>query len=652
MTGPDYSAVPATMRDERRWLIWRMVERGGKSTKVPFRALDPGREASSTDPTTWASFEEACAASPRADGIGFALGDGWVGVDLDRVVKQDGGRAQIEPWADTIVRRLDSYTEQTPSGVGLHVICRGELPPGARRRGQLEMYDGARYFTVTGRCIAGTDAAERTAELASVHAEHLRRQDKPAAPPRDPQPVDVEDSALFDVIRRSRQGKDFDRLWNGDLDGHGGDHSAADLALVGMLRFWTGADAPRMDRLFRSSGLMRDKWDAARGEETYGARTLRMVLEAGGDVWTPPKPKLNGAKPDPIDADPGPEAPPWGGEAAEREGSAALRVASANGAEPDGTASRASFRKLDLVAFLDEDPPEPDYLLDGLLEYGELCWLSGRGKVGKSMVALYLAAAAVTGGQTFVGREVGSLDWVLYIDGENREATVRRRVHLAGLAAEVAAKVDYVSVRGVDLGTPPALAELARLVARPGRGLVILDSLVALHTADEDKAGEVRRFADKMRAVFESGGVTVLGLAHENRAGNLRGSLDWRNAADRVLELAKDGNGLRTLKVGDTRDGSDEEQPACFRFVPEVDQIGRTRLLLVHERGEAKSEETKAKRMSRQILLLLRGNPKLSQGQCAQELEIARDHGTFREAWKQAASELANERAGSLPGQS
>lgn len=321
------------------------------------------------------------------------------------------------------------------------------------------------------------------------------------------------------------------------------------------------------------------------------------------------------------------------------------------------TNGASAFTRLDLVAFLSEPPPKHDWLLDGLLEYGELCWLAGRGKTGKSMIALFLTDALLGGTGQFLGRDAGGVDWAVYVDGENREATVRRRVHLSGMTEATAGRIDYRSVRGVDLGSPEGMAELRALVDRPGRGLVVLDSLVALHTADENDAVEVRRFADKLRIVFEPAGVTVLGLAHDNRAGNLRGSLDWRNAADRVLELVKQTDGSRELKVGDVRDGDEDAAPCTFNFVQTVDGMLRRRLHLEPIAGVARVVRSKSEQLAGQVVLLLTGDPTLSRAKVAQELGYSRDHGTFKRAWTQAERILANEGAkmaqasGPLPGQ-
>jgi hypothetical protein len=92
-------------------------------------------------------------------------------------------------------------------------------------------------------------------------------------------------TALLARARGAANGAAFERLWRGETGDHGGDASAADLALCAHLRFWTGGDRARMDRLFRRSGRMRPKWDERRGDRTYAERTLDRALAGGGDGY-------------------------------------------------------------------------------------------------------------------------------------------------------------------------------------------------------------------------------------------------------------------------------------------------------------------------------------------------------------------------------
>ena len=148
------------IRDLKQWVCWRFEERDAKPTKIPYSPLTDSR-ASSTDPTTWASYAEAVKACKERgyDGIGFVFteDDPFCGVDLDHCRDSESG--ELEGWAQEIVYELDSYAEVSPSGTGVHVLVRAQLPPGRNRKGSIEMYDRGRYFTITGWHLEGTHRA-------------------------------------------------------------------------------------------------------------------------------------------------------------------------------------------------------------------------------------------------------------------------------------------------------------------------------------------------------------------------------------------------------------------------------------------------------------------------------------------------------------
>jgi putative DNA primase/helicase len=119
----------ARLRGERVWVCWCWFWNGKKWTKPPRRVDDPDRNASSSNPATWGSLEEAVAQvhAGNADGIGFALkGRNIGGVDLDHC--RDLVSHQIEPWANDYVQRFPgAYVEITVSGNGLRVLGTSEL---------------------------------------------------------------------------------------------------------------------------------------------------------------------------------------------------------------------------------------------------------------------------------------------------------------------------------------------------------------------------------------------------------------------------------------------------------------------------------------------------------------------------------------------
>ena len=292
-------SIPAALRERQQWVGWRSVpprKATAKPGKIPINP-HTGAYASSTDQTTWGNLDEAIAAVSKfcLDGIGFVFTaeDPFGGIDLDHCVSGDTG--ELDVWAAEIVRELDSYTEYSPSGTGVHVIVQGQLPDGGRKRDDVEMYDQARFFTLTGRRLAGTSAEieKRQEQLERVHAEHVEKRNlcssvalKPAAHLEPSALMGVTDQELIDKAKAARNGENFARLWDGDHSDYPSE-SEADLALCGMLAFWTGGDAQRIDRHFRASGLLRPKWDERRGERTYGERTIDKALSGMSSFYSP-----------------------------------------------------------------------------------------------------------------------------------------------------------------------------------------------------------------------------------------------------------------------------------------------------------------------------------------------------------------------------
>lgn len=299
--------VPRELKEEPRWVCWRREERNGKTTKLPVDA-HTGRMAKSTDPATWTSFEEAVAAVGRwrCDGVGFVFGPdrAYTGLDLDHVI--EGG--VLDPAYRWVVEEAGTYTEVSPSGDGLHLIFRGAKPQGAERsrKGRpggrvVEMYDHDRYFTVTGMVFEGHDAVSANPDVVErayrtwIEPEARSAQPRLDDAAREASPGDMGDDELVERMLASRSGDDIRALLAGDCSAQGGDHSAADMALCSHLAFWCAGDAARMDRIFRRSGLMRDKWDSRRGGTTYGAQTIERAISGATEFYRPRAARRDGS---------------------------------------------------------------------------------------------------------------------------------------------------------------------------------------------------------------------------------------------------------------------------------------------------------------------------------------------------------------------
>ncbi len=149
-----FENIPPELTERPQWVNWRLEERKGKMTKVPYVA-GTLRRASATDLLTWRTFSEALAAyeaqEPPYDGIGFCFcsADPFAAVDLDHC--RDPETGVVEEWAQRIINDAsEGYVEVSPSGTGVHIIVEGRVRGGGIRRGNVEMYSRDRFFTITG----------------------------------------------------------------------------------------------------------------------------------------------------------------------------------------------------------------------------------------------------------------------------------------------------------------------------------------------------------------------------------------------------------------------------------------------------------------------------------------------------------------------
>jgi putative DNA primase/helicase len=277
---PYFGNIPAELQARPQWVLWRFEHRNGQWTKPPFQP--DYRLADVTNPATWSSFNTVTAAYWRHnfEGVGFVVtgADPFIAWDFDHCL--DGSRITDRRVAE-YVARLASYTEVTPSGTGLRVLVRGQLPDGGRRKGSLEVYDAHRFVTCTGNPYqqARRSIMDRQHEVNAIHGEIFTTT---RAPTRHQQAVTGysahTDDALLKLARAAKNGARFSALYDcGDWRGQGyPSQSEADLALCTLLAYWTQGDKARIDSLFRQSALMRGKW-ANRSD--YRERTLNEAMQ-------------------------------------------------------------------------------------------------------------------------------------------------------------------------------------------------------------------------------------------------------------------------------------------------------------------------------------------------------------------------------------
>lgn len=281
----NYNSIPQELKKLKQWVAWS----GDKLPKNPYT----GGNAQSNNPDTWADFQTACKAVSKYhfNGIGFMFSQesGYFGVDLDDCVEN-------QDLIDEFVETLGSYTEWSTSGTGIHIICKGKLPEGQRRKGKIEMYERQRYFIMTGRSYheRPLPIAECTEKIKMLHNKYLYTP-VPQALPKAVEPINLSDSDIIDKARNCKTGPLFQLLYSGNWEGLYPSQSEADMTLCNHLAFWTQRNEAQMDRIFRSSGLMRDKWDKRRGSLTYGQITIQKACASCSEVYEP-RPKEDETK--------------------------------------------------------------------------------------------------------------------------------------------------------------------------------------------------------------------------------------------------------------------------------------------------------------------------------------------------------------------
>ena len=160
---PAAAQIPAELCSLRRWVGWRYAWAGNKWKKPPYSPLTGEPIGASVEwASHWVDLDTARDGVARLglDGIGFVFvrSDGFYGIDFDHCRNEKSGKlaTAVEGW----ILQLKTYREVSPSGSGVHIICRGQLD--RSRAGKslpedptctVELYDDGRYFTFTGQHV-------------------------------------------------------------------------------------------------------------------------------------------------------------------------------------------------------------------------------------------------------------------------------------------------------------------------------------------------------------------------------------------------------------------------------------------------------------------------------------------------------------------
>lgn len=519
---PNFDNIPMELRS-RPFVNWRAEGNPGeKPSKVPYIAGSSNSHASSTDPATWRTFDEATASYMHGGftGIGIVLnGSGLVGVDIDHCV----ANGVPDPVALLLLEQLGAgYIEMSPSGTGLRAFGYAEnLQTGARgkfRGLDVELYSTGRYLTVTGQCIKSEPigSLNRFAEFAD-----LIRAGKVVNPHTGEATIAAPDERHAMLVQRILSGDVFHDSLR-DL--------AASLVTTGM---HSGAAVNHLRALMDVSQAPHDdRWKARRAQ-------IPELVSSASAKFGPP-----------VDI------------------SVLVKKAAMVGpASVEAVESKPRFKLL-TADELRQLPPL-QWRVRGVLPTVGLVALYGPSASGKSFLAFDLATAIAEGRCWFEYRVQPTA--VLYICLEG-EAGLSLRAH--AWERRYGRKVPdgvRMLIQPFNLTDRASVHELAALI--PAGAVVFIDTLNrAAPTADENSSkdmGEILEAAKLLQSLIQ-GLVVLIHHTGKDSTRGLRGHSSLFAACDAVVEVVR-AEDIREWKVSKSKDGTDG---GSHVFTLEVVELG------------------------------------------------------------------------------
>jgi putative DNA primase/helicase len=272
--------VPAELTKYRHWVVWKEAPPDipiSKPKKVPLNPMTLDAD-DWNNPANWSERSTATQILEEnywLRGVGFVFsngsnGDPYTFFDLDKSVLN----GEIAPWANEFASMVNSYTEISPSGMGIKIIVRAKL--GSRRKSfeftdgkgykhEIECYDANKFFAATGNRVTETPEIIRDGQslLDTLHPQTAEEESGPPIDRSDDEYAEevdaIPDNKLLEKILASKQKRKFEKLMAGSTEDYSGYFSASG-ALCAILAFWTRANPERINRLYLKSGLYEEKW--------------------------------------------------------------------------------------------------------------------------------------------------------------------------------------------------------------------------------------------------------------------------------------------------------------------------------------------------------------------------------------------------------
>jgi len=518
----------------RQWINWRLV--GGDKLPCDIH----GNVINAHAPTAWLSFQEA-SQSQFPPAFVLTKQDPFFLVDLDKSIVTNGSGQSLTETANAVWSLFPgAAVEVSQSGTGLHIIGSATVPAthGSKAPG-VEFYTHGRFVAMTGHGWQGDETTDCTTGVNTLISHYkLNAVEQPVSTqerngPRPEYTGPIDDNQLITMMLNSPgswgaitgEKCHVRDLWNGTSDtlaiywpapgrkdGRPYDASSADAALMAHLAYWTGADTARMQRLFEQSKLYRKERYIGRGHYR-----LERLLTRARDRCTAVYDRTQ---------------------------------------KPLPAGHEHAWDKIDMQEF-----PPVRWHVEGLIPEG-VTFLSAKPKMGKSMFAMDLAAATVTGG-SFMGRDVRK-GRVLYLALEDSLRRIKNRfgqILHARFAADVRGlPISFVSMTDGCPRVGQGLEQWLRqkLAEHDDTVLLVIDTLAMVKptTKGSSTLYDIDRAALDPLTLFTSThpGLSALVIGHNRKSlseddpiEDISGSTGLTAAVDTLLVMRGAGDAGVTL---------------------------------------------------------------------------------------------------------
>lgn len=572
-----YCNIPQDLRSLFQWVCMEVTpgknDKGEAILKKKPKNPRNGYDAKSNDSTTWGSFVDAIAGCRRYKfthiGFAFSETDPYCGIDIDHCVGPDG---ELSALAQEILPQFQgTYSEYSTSGTGIHIIAKGSIPEAGRKdpKKNLEIYFAKRFFVFTGNVLSNNPIINLQDQINEFYRDYFKREESRNTNIQRPTLMHGDDE-IIEKAGKAKNGSKFSALYSGDLSGNDGDHSAADQALCNLLAFWT-KDPDQIDRIFRSSGLNRDKWEK---RKDYREGTIKKAIDGCREHYNPGSKTSNSFeyeskfKPNKETSKNTPNQ--------ENVTNSEDPMNNGTSYEKDMNYSGIQFRS---ISELIKQPRKIDWLIKGRMDCESLNLIFGEPGSMKSFAAIDMGLC-IASGMDYHGYPVKKTGSVFYIVGEGQNGIARRLKAWMQHNSKIGVEIPFfVSDRAAQFLDLESVTDLIKKVDKlkeihDDPVLVIIDTLNRnFGNGDENSTKDMSGFISYVDIHIRLRYKCAVLIVHHtplNDTGRARGASSLHGATDWEYSLKVEKNGTRVLTAVKVKD---HESPPDICLEPVIVQL-------------------------------------------------------------------------------